>query len=183
MVATRIGAMRIVVCASPALLEGRAAPAAPQDLLHWPTIAVDPPLRGSGWRFRQPGSANAIEIQVVPRLSVTTTEAAAQAAVLGVGIVRLLHYQAAEALETGTLRLLLEEVEPQPAPVHLVHAARGQLPLKMRRFLDFAKPRLRERLAKLATRSAGEADRLPPHREASPAASGEAAAPLLPSRA
>ncbi len=146
LVATRIGAMRTVVCASPDLFAERAAPVSPQDLLHWPTIAVDTPLPKPGWRFRQPGSTSPIEIPVVPRLSVTTTEAAAQAAVLGVGVVRLLHYQAAEALEAGTLRLLLQDFELQPAPVHLVHAARGQMPLKMRRFLDFAKPRLRARL-------------------------------------
>jgi len=27
--------------------------------------------------------------------------------------------------------------------VHLMHVSRGQMPLKMRRFLDFAAPRLR----------------------------------------
>jgi hypothetical protein len=34
-------------------------------------------------------------------------------------------------------------------PVHLVHAARGMLPLKMRVFLDFAASQLRSALSNL----------------------------------
>ena len=35
------------------------------------------------------------------------------------------------------------KTEPPPLPIHLVHATHGAMPLKMRRFLDFAAPRLR----------------------------------------
>jgi len=74
---------------------------------------------------------------------VTTTEAAADAASLSVGVTRLLHYQAVDAIGRDALRIVLQAHEPEPAPVHLVHVSRGQMPLKMRRFLDFAAPRLR----------------------------------------
>ena len=37
--------------------------------------------------------------------------------------------------------------EPDPVPVNLVRASRAQMPLKMRRFLDFAAPRLRKTVA------------------------------------
>ena len=150
--ATRIGSMRTVVCGSPALLEHQGIPRSPQDLQAFPIVAADTPMPGSGWRFQQAGSAVSIEIPIAPRLSVTTTEAAAQAAIRSVGITRLLYYQVAEAIEAGMLRVILEDYEPEPAPIHVVHAARGQLPLKMRRFLDFAVPRLRERSDKLLPR-------------------------------
>lgn len=91
-----------------------------------------------------------MDVPLTRRLSVTTTEAAVDAAVRAVGIVRLLHYQVVEALRAGTLQRILEDFEPEPAPVHLVHASRGQMPLKLRRFIDFAAPALRERLAKLS---------------------------------
>jgi DNA-binding transcriptional LysR family regulator len=80
---------------------------------------------------------------------VTTTEAAAQAAIRGVGVTRLFYYQVAEAIESGALQIILGAFEPESVPVNLVHASRGQMPLKMRRFLDFAAPRLREALARL----------------------------------
>ncbi len=59
----------------------------------------------------------------------------------------MLSYQAAPAVIAGKLRIILQEFEPEPLPVHLIHAGQGLLPLKMRRFLDFAAPRLRQSLA------------------------------------
>ena len=143
MVATAIGTMRWVTCASPALLATRGVPQAPVDLLRLPCVAVDASLPSPLWRFRHPESGAPVDVQVRPRLAVTTTEAAAEAASLSVGVTRLLHYQVVDAIGQGRLRLILERYEPEPAPVHLLHVSRGQMPLKMRRFLDFAAPRLR----------------------------------------
>jgi DNA-binding transcriptional LysR family regulator len=149
MVATRVGLMRTVVCASDALLDKRGVPRTPDDLLNTPCVIVDTPMPSPGWRFKAPGSGATLEIPVVPRLSVTTTEAAAQAAIRSVGVTRLLHYQVVEAVEAGALRIVLEKFEPEAAPVNLIHASRGQMPLKMRRFLDFAAPRLRKAVAEI----------------------------------
>lgn len=144
MVATQVGLMRTVVCASPTLMEERGVPQTPDDLLKFPCVTADTPMISLGWQFKVPGSTATLEISIVPRLSVTTTEAAAQAAIRSVGVTRLLHYQVAEAIETGALRIILDAFEPDPIPVNLVHASRGKMPLKIRRFLDFAAPRLRK---------------------------------------
>ncbi|MBS0447649.1 MAG: LysR family transcriptional regulator [Proteobacteria bacterium] len=144
MVATQIGVMRTVTCASPTLLAGRGKPRTPNDLIRLPCVAVDTPMPSPSWRFRNPRSGAVMDVSIQPRLTVTTAEVAAQAAVCRVGVVRLLHYQAAEAVKRGELQIFFEEYEPEPAPVHLVHVTRRQMPLKMRRFLDFATPRLKE---------------------------------------
>jgi DNA-binding transcriptional LysR family regulator len=144
MVATQIGVMRTVTCASPALVASSGAPKTPDDLPRLPCVNVDAPMPSPSWRFRKPRSNAAIDVLIQPRLTVTTPEAAAQAAVRKVGVVRLLHYQASEAIARGELQILLEAYEPEPVPVHLVHVSRGQMPLKMRRFLDFAAPRLKQ---------------------------------------
>ncbi len=93
-----------------------------------------------GWRFRAAEREDQL-INLPPVLSVTTPESAADAARLGVGVARLLHYQALDGLRHGELRLLLENVEPDPAPVHLLYTARDLAPLKLRKFIDFAAPR------------------------------------------
>lgn len=142
MVATRIGSMRTVVCASPGLLKSCGIPQTPEDLLRFPCVAFEGPAPSPGWRF----GPSATVVPVKPRLSVSTGDAAAQAAIRGVGVTRLLHYQVIDAVEDGRLAIILERFEPAPAPVHLLHAARGQMPLKMRRFLDFAAPKLRSAL-------------------------------------
>lgn len=146
-VATRVGSMRTVVCASPSLIERHGALRKPLDLLRVPCVALDAPMPSPGWRFG-PGET---VIPVKPRLSVSTAEAVLEAAIRGVGATRLLFYQVVEAVEGGSLTILLEAFEPAPAPVHLLHAARGHMPLKLRRFLDFAAPRLRQALGKLSS--------------------------------
>jgi DNA-binding transcriptional LysR family regulator len=83
-------------------------------------------------------------------MRVTTAEAAIDAAVAGIGVARLLSYQVARALGEGSLVLVLEDFEPPPRPVHLLHAGGKKVPLKLRAFLDFAAPRLRARLSESA---------------------------------
>jgi hypothetical protein len=46
----------------------------------------------------------------------------------------------------GKFQSVLEEFEFEPIPVRLIHAGQGLLPLKMRRFPEFAVPRLRKAL-------------------------------------
>jgi DNA-binding transcriptional LysR family regulator len=59
---------------------------------------------------------------------------------------RVLSYQIAEAVRSGTLCPVLQAFEPEPWPVSLVHAGQGLMPVKLRAFLDFAALRIRERL-------------------------------------
>jgi DNA-binding transcriptional LysR family regulator len=89
------------------------------------------------------------DVPIRPRLSVTTAEAAVWAASEGVGATRVLHYQCADAVREGSLRIILADFEVEPLPVHLLHAGRGELPTKTRFFLNFAAKRLRARLSSL----------------------------------
>jgi DNA-binding transcriptional LysR family regulator len=85
-----------------------------------------------------------------PRLTVSTAEAAIDAAVAGLGVTCVLSYQVESALRAGDLQLILESFEPAPQPVSFLYASQGRLPLKLRALLDFATPRLRARLQKTA---------------------------------
>jgi len=139
MIATRVGLMRTVVCASPKLLAGQGVPQSPEDLAGLPCVNFELLSPASAWPFRP----------IRPRLSVTTAEAAVWAAAQGLGVTRVLHYQCADAINDGSLRIILANFEVEPLPVHLLHAARGALPAKLRVFLDFAAGRLREGLSSL----------------------------------
>lgn len=147
MVATRIGAMRTVVCASPELLARHGTPTAPEGLGALPCVSFDFLSPATGWAFRHEGVA--IDLPIRPRLRVSTAEAAVSAAVLGVGATRVLHYQCSDPVRAGSLAIILQDFEVEPLPVHLLHAGQRALPSKMRVFLDFAAGRLRDRLAAL----------------------------------
>ena len=86
------------------------------------------------------------DMAVTPRLAVSTSDAAIEAALLGLGLTRVLCYQISPALQTGALVKVLEPFEPEPFPVNLVYPAQGLLPIKLRAFLDFAAPRIKARL-------------------------------------
>jgi DNA-binding transcriptional LysR family regulator len=150
MTATQVGSMRTVVCVSPTLLTSHGIPRSPSDLLDLPCVTVDIPVPTLGWRFHMGRATEVTEVPIKSRLSVTTTEAAVDAAIRGVGATRLLHYQVADAVASGALKIVLRSFEPEPSPIHLVHVARKQMPIKIRRFIDFAIPRLRSALDQLS---------------------------------
>ena len=137
LMATRVGTMRKVWAAAPALLDRHRPPSSPEDLEALPAIMLDMPMPDAGAIGRS------------ERLTVSSAEAAVDAAERGVGVVRLLHYQVADAMRAGRLRLLLESFEPEPAPVHVLHAPLAQLPRKIRLFLDFANGPLRAALLRI----------------------------------
>jgi DNA-binding transcriptional LysR family regulator len=140
LVATRIGAIRRITCASRAYLHARGRPRKPEDLRTHDCITGR--MLGTSWTYRVGKSET--DVPVRSRLSVNTAEAAIDAAIAGVGITRVLSYQVAAAKRAGAIELLLEEFEQAPWPVSLVYDRQGLLPLKLRAFLDFAAPRLKE---------------------------------------
>lgn len=151
MIATRLGVMRMVTCASSTLLAKCGVPRTPEDLREYPCVTIDGPMPTPSWQYRQPKTGAAINVRVHPRLTVTTPEAAANAARHDIGIVRLLQYQLAEGLKQGSMELILEEFEPPAAPVHFVHVSRKNMPLKIRCFLDYAAPQLKQALADIGS--------------------------------
>jgi DNA-binding transcriptional LysR family regulator len=139
-----LGSLHAVVCASPAYLKAHGIPRTPADLATHRCITFDSPFP-SPWRFA--GADAPVFTPVRPRLVVNTAESAVDAAVGGLGVTRVLSYQVDAALRAKQLRRLLARFEPAPIPVHLVFDGRQRVTSKLRAFLDFAAPRLRQRLA------------------------------------
>jgi DNA-binding transcriptional LysR family regulator len=144
--ATRLGATRRVVCASPAYFAAHGVPEVPAQLDGHRCISFEAMGGAEAWRF--PVHGTEISVPVHSRLVVNTAEAAIDAAIAGAGVTRVLCYQVDLAERGGQLQRVLRDFEPPPLPISLVHAGQRRLPLKLRAFLDFATPRLRERLAR-----------------------------------
>jgi DNA-binding transcriptional LysR family regulator len=145
LIATRVGSVRMVVCASPAYLATRGRPLTPADLVRHDCITVDETGVPRSWPFIEGGRGIAAPIQ--SRLTVSTSEAAVEAAVLGSGLTRVMSYKMEAARLSGALVLVLEDFEKDPLPVHLLFKERKPTPLKLRVFLDWLTPRLKARLA------------------------------------
>lgn len=142
--ALRVGAIRFVACASPAYLKRRGTPASPRDLAHHDCISFSTLSNVERWSFagRKPQ-----RVTVAPRLIVNTADAAIDAAKAGLGIARVLSYQAAAPLAQGSLRLVLEGYEPEAMPAHILHREDRLPQPKVQSFIAFAAPRLRAQLS------------------------------------
>jgi DNA-binding transcriptional LysR family regulator len=145
LIAARVGSIRLVVCGSPAYFGERGAPRSPDELGAHDCVTFDGLTSPDAWSFRIGKSDAAIAIR--SRLVVNTAEAAVDAAIAGGGVTRVLSYQITSAVKAGALAVVLQEFEPPPWPVSLVHTSQRILPLKLRAFLDFAAPRLKAGLS------------------------------------
>jgi len=145
LVAIRVGSIRRVVCASPTYFAKRGTPARPDELSGHDCVSFEGLTSPDAWVFV--AGKSEVRVPIHSRLIVNTAEAAIDATIARVGVTRVLFYQAAQAVRAGKLVLALEDFEPKPSPVNLVHAGGRLLPLKLRAFLDFALPRLKAKLA------------------------------------
>lgn len=141
LVATQIGRVRSVVCASPAYLEEHGVPRSPDDLSGHACVTFTSVGETDSWKFRA-----GPPVRVHSRLAVNTAESAIEGAIAGVGLTRVLSYQVADAVEAGKLIVVLKKFESEPAPISLVYVQERRLTAKLRAFLDFATPKLRQRL-------------------------------------
>lgn len=144
LMASRLGSVRRVVCASLAYFAESGVPTTPEDLPGHTAISSESVSAPDIWRFASKGTELAPPLR--SRLSVNSIEGAIDAALAGMGLIRVLSYQVVDHVQQGALKVVLKAFEPPPAPVHLVYGGHARLPLKLRAFIDFASPRLRERL-------------------------------------
>jgi hypothetical protein len=83
-------------------------------------VTFTAPASGMTWIFNPRGKATK-SVRPYCRLKINTAEAAIDAAIAGVGVTNVLSYQIARAVAAGKLRLVLQDYEPDPIPVHLAH--------------------------------------------------------------
>lgn len=147
LVAARVGDIHWVTCASPDYLARRGTPETPADLAAHDCIGFEGMQGAREWVFGRGAASETISIR--PRFAVNTADAVVEAACAGIGVARLRSYQAAQAIRDGKLVSILRDHMPDTIPVHLVHAGQPLLTLKLRAFLDFARPRLKAVLVDL----------------------------------
>ncbi len=139
--ATRVGRVRRVLVASPTYLKARGVPQRPEALAEHCIVFASGVTPMPEWRFNDGGKPLLQRLHA--RMRTTSNDSAIAAAVAGLGITRLLSYQVVAHLKTGALQIVLEEFEPAPVPVHVVHHEGRRATQKVRSFIDLAVETLR----------------------------------------
>jgi DNA-binding transcriptional LysR family regulator len=144
LVALPVGEVRRVVAASPGYLARHPPLRQPADLAEHEIIAMTH-FGIDSWSFPPDrGSTMPRTVQFTPGFVVNSIRAAVASAVQGRGVVRMFSYHLAPEVADGKLHIVLSGDEHAPLPVHLV-SPHGRLSVpKVRAFVDFALPRLRE---------------------------------------
>lgn len=145
LVAIPFGQTRRIVCASPDYLAAHGAPASPADLARHRCIRFTGLGHGAEWEFG--GGQRPSRVPVADILATNQVDAAIDACAKGLGCARFLAYQVDDLVAAGRLTRILAEFEPAAVPVSLAYPHSRLLSSRVRAFVDWAVPRLRERLA------------------------------------
>jgi len=133
LVSRTLGGVRLVVAGSPRYFAKHGRPRHPSDLAAHALIGF---LGGDGvvpWQFRGERS-----LAVTGRLHTNNADAHREAALAGLGMIRLISLHIADDLARGRLEAVLVDHEAPPRPVYALYARqRAALP-KVRVFLDWA---------------------------------------------
>jgi DNA-binding transcriptional LysR family regulator len=148
LIATQVGTIRRVVCASPNYLERFGTLQSLDDLAMHRCITFEGLEAATAWTFAG-SDGQKRQARVRSRMTVSAADAAIEAAILGLGLTRVLSYQVADALHDGRLVRVLVDEESRAVPASLIYPGQGRLPMKTRAFIDFVVGRLRDRLLAL----------------------------------
>jgi DNA-binding transcriptional LysR family regulator len=134
LVARHVGEMRRIVVASSGYLQRHGAPDTPAAIASHQTIHFGAMSAAPDWRFVENGRE--IRVASTPRFTTNSADAAIQYAEQDGGLTRVLAYQAAEAIKTGRLQIVLAQFEPPVLPIHIVYPTSRLLSAKVRAFID-----------------------------------------------
>jgi DNA-binding transcriptional LysR family regulator len=139
--AAKVGTVRRVLCASPDYLAQRGEPDTPAALADHSCVEFSAMMASGLWDFEKDGRSLAHRPDA--RLRVNTADAAIAAVLDGRGITRVLSYMIADHVRAGALKVILDDFEVPPVPVHVVHKEAGQASGRVRAVVDHLVERLR----------------------------------------
>lgn len=144
LLARKLGESRMVVIASPAYLAEHGTPQTPADLKSHNLLGFCFSKQIDAWPFLD-GAGGIVEVMPVGNALVSDGEAMQRLTIAGAGLCRMAYFHLADDIDAGLLVPVLEDFNPGDIePIHAVFVGHGgQLPARVRAFLDFLVARIR----------------------------------------
>jgi len=149
LIAKQAGVVREMVCATPGYLEAHGRPAAPADISTHQCVIHSISDAPKEWEFTSPNGRRS-RVPVKGALSLNSVEGVVRAAKQDGGLAMVYAYQVARDIAAGELEVVLKDYEIEPLPVSFIYPGSRLVPRKVRAFIDFALPRLRDDLNAIA---------------------------------
>jgi len=133
MIARKLPAYELVICASPSYLAERGKPQTPDELIKHECLYFSSWVAQGGWRQlnKQVGRLK------VPRLTTNNQQVIRQAALNGVGLIMMPLSLLEDDLKRGALIEVLNDFKPEAKEVHLLFSERVKTTAKVKTFADF----------------------------------------------
>lgn len=137
LVARRVGYLYFASCAAPAYLTRNSAPSHPRDLARHRCINHFAPRTGQTveWVFSKDGER--VQAVFPGHLALEDENSYVSAAEAGLGIAQMPAFIVKEAMERGTLELVLADWLPEPLPLSVVYPQSRHLSRRVRTFVDW----------------------------------------------
>jgi LysR family transcriptional regulator, regulator for bpeEF and oprC len=144
LVARRVGFLYFATCAAPSYIAGHGQPAHPHDLTQYRCINHFSPSTGRvfDWVFSKDGAR--VQTSLRGHIALEDENSYVAAAEAGLGIAQIPAFILKDAMERGTLELVLGDWFPEPAPLHVVYPENRHLSSKIRVFVDWVAELLAE---------------------------------------
>jgi LysR family transcriptional regulator for bpeEF and oprC len=137
LIARRVGQLYFGTCASPSYLAAHGEPHHPDELTAHRCINHFSPRTGKifDWVFAKNGAR--IQASLRGHVALDDENSYLAAAEAGLGIAQIPAFVLKEAMERGSLELLLGDWFPEPAPLNVVYPENRHLSSKIRVFVDW----------------------------------------------
>lgn len=139
-VATKLGEVSSVVCASPDYLKNHSLISSPSDLKLAKGIKNMALNKGNHWKFNLKNKT--VDITVPVSFATNNIDAAIQHCVAGLGVGVFLSYQVESLIKQGTLVALLQDYRLPSIPVSMIYPRAKRDLGRTSLFIDFAKTAL-----------------------------------------
>jgi DNA-binding transcriptional LysR family regulator len=136
LVARRIGASRILCCASPSYLERHGEPHVPEDLAKHACLSYEYLPNRNVWSFRDPAGGD-LSVRIDGPVHGNNGRFLVALAAEGAGISHEPDFIVGPDVRAGRLKPILTKFEPPPLPIYVVYPSRRHLSAKVRAFSDF----------------------------------------------
>ena len=144
LVARRVGFLYYATCAAPSYIAAHGQPRHPDDLREHRCINHFSPRTGRifDWVFSKDGAR--VQTSLQGHIALDDENSYVAAAEAGLGIAQIPAFVLKEAMERGTLDLVLGDWFPEPAPLHVVYPQNRHLSSKIRVFTEWVAELLAE---------------------------------------
>lgn len=144
LVARRVGFLYFATCAAPSYIAAHGQPRHPDELTQHRCINHFSPRSGKtvDWVFSKDGTR--VQTSLPGNIALEDENSYVAAAEAGLGIAQIPAFVLKDAMERGTLELVLGDWFPDPSPLYVVYPQNRHLSNKVRVFVDWVAELLRE---------------------------------------